>query len=423
VADEQQKVVLQEINISGYRSCQGTVFQPHSNLTALIGINGVGKTNILNAIHLLAPQDGRRFPIGAPEEKSGPETVITAWFIVGEVRIGLRLTLILGSGNRGEGEILSHEEEWHFGTLTNSKKWTYFPAFTVVDNPTSPSAMYERRWFLHSNRAGSTRSIAAQELNTLIENAPLVDAVRKIAKFRQSIKYYSASQFTDPTRCPSNFEVDSDKHLETNFRTASNHLKFLFDLYSLRNTNLALYEEYVAFVSRNQLGLISRLSWKEIKLSSYTAVVKSKGTVQKVKRYKILVIPRIQIGSSHITFNQLSEGTFKTLALIFYIMTDASACLLIEEPEVCVHHGLLTRIISTISAYAREKQIIFSTHSDLVLDNIEQENVFVVNMQKAITHVSSLSKWAGAKGRSALNAYLQESGTLGEYWRSGGFAS
>ena len=183
-----------------------------------------------------------------------------------------------------------------------------------------------------------------------------------------------------------------------------------------------MYNEYVGFISRQQLGLISRLSWKEIKLSSYTAEVKSQGKVKKVKRYKTLVIPRIQIGSSYLTFNQLSEGTFKTLAMIFYIMTDSSSCLLIEEPEVCVHHGLLTRIIATIRSYSSAKQVIFSTHSDLVLDNIEQEDVFVVDMNKTGTHVASLAKWAGSQGIKALNAYLCESGTLGEYWKSGGLA-
>ncbi|HEY4964546.1 MAG TPA: AAA family ATPase, partial [Candidatus Saccharimonadales bacterium] len=206
-------------------------------------------------------------------------------------------------------------------------------------------------------------------------------------------------------------------------RPTPSHLQFLFDLYTLRNTDPTLYQEYEMFVSTKMLGLISRLSWKPVRLSSNTVEIKSGGSIKKVRQHKTLVIPKVQIGTSHITFNQLSEGTFKTLALIFYIMTDKGSCLLIEEPEVCIHHGLLRRILSTIKAHSKTRQVIFSTHSDLVLDAISTNEVFVVDMKKSITKVSSLSDWAGTKGMSALKAYLNEAGTLGEYWRSGGLVS
>ena len=193
-------------------------------------------------------------------------------------------------------------------------------------------------------------------------------------------------------------------------------------MYNLKKTNPDRYAVYQQFVSKQELGLISRLTWKEVELSSSTVSINSGGKVNKVKNYKTLVIPKIQIGQSHITFSQLSEGTFKTLALIFYIMTDSSSCLLIEEPEVCVHHGLLTRIISTIKAYSSEKQVILSTHSDLVLDLLEPKNVFVVAMTSTGTTTTGLESWIDKNGRTALKTYLAESGTLGEYWRSGGLS-
>lgn len=423
MSDAEQSVILQEVTISGYRSCEGTVFRPHPHLSALIGINGVGKTNILNAIHLLSPQDVGRFSRAAHDEQSNAKTQISAWFLVSGKRIGLRVTLVLSSASRNNGEVLDYTEEWNFASLTGSRKWFAFPSFLIFGD-TKRSRLYPRELLLRRHSSASQGELFyASDPAPFLKNEEVRRAIERIVQFRQSINYYSASQFTDPTRCPSNFELDGDKRLEAGIRSHSSHLRFLFDLYSLRDKNIDLYNEYVAFISRQQLGLISRLSWKEIKLSSHTAEVRSQGAVKKVKRYKTLIVPRLQIGSSHITFNQLSEGTFKTLAMIFYIMTDASSCLLIEEPEVCVHHGLLTRIVNTISAYSVAKQVIFSTHSDLVLDNISQDNVFVVDMHKAITHVANLSVWAGAGGLRALNAYLQETGTLGEYWRSGGFSS
>jgi predicted ATPase len=103
-------------------------------------------------------------------------------------------------------------------------------------------------------------------------------------------------------------------------------------------------------------------------------------------------------------------------------MTDDSSCIIIEEPEVCIHIGLLSRIIATIKAYSKTKQVILSTHSDQILDQIESANVVIVEMTKAGTITSEMNKWLGPKGRQALTSYLEESGTLGEYWRSGGLA-
>lgn len=244
-----------------------------------------------------------------------------------------------------------------------------------------------------------------------------------INEFRASITYYSASQFTDPTKCPSSFEVDEEGRLSDSFPSSTNtHLKFLHNLYRLKFENPDLYDSYCEFVSRRQLGLVSRITWREVVLSSNTAEVKSGGTVKKIKKTKTLVIPKVQVGTSHITFNQLSEGTFKTLALIFYTFTDSSRFLMIEEPEVCVHHGLLSRVVSTLKSHAKYKQTVISTHSDQLLDQLEPENVFVVEIGNTGTKAENLDKWLLANEKRALKDYLSESGTLGEYWKAGGLS-
>ena len=96
--------------------------------------------------------------------------------------------------------------------------------------------------------------------------------------------------------------------------------------------------------------------------------------IRQILRNKQLIVPYVGVDKTELSFNQLSEGTFKTIALIFYIITDKSNLLLIEEPEVCVHHGLLNSVMSLILLYSRRKQIIISTHSDFVLDKIELWN-------------------------------------------------
>jgi ABC-type cobalamin/Fe3+-siderophores transport system ATPase subunit len=415
-------VHLESVEIDGYRSCTGTTFKPHSSLSGIIGINGSGKTNILNALRLLNPfeyLDGRGYR-SPQEDLQIPETNIRAIFLVNKRRLYFSLALKIASA-RGQEEVVSAIEKWNFRDFGREDCWVEIPVFATFDKENISRAM--RHWYIAGDQ-WKKASASPSMIEDILNDNKISRSLRLVSEYRRNIKYYSASQFTDPSRCPSSFELDASGGLETNYYNRnSHHLQFLFDLYDLKKKNIELYREYEEYVSTRMLGLVSRISWKPVKLSSNTVEMKTGGTIKKVRQFKTLVIPKVQIGSSHITFNQLSEGTFKTLALIFYIMTENASCFLIEEPEVCIHHGLLRRILEIIKSHSRVRQIIFTTHSDLVLDAINKDNVFVVDMKRSVTRINQLADWAGKDGMAALEAYLEESGTLGEYWRTGGFTS
>lgn len=422
--DSDAHVRLESISIEGFRSCRGTTFAPNADLSALIGINGAGKTNVLQGIRLLDPKRGRTTRRPGTEVSRSGTAELQAWFRFGESRIGLRMTLGQADGGRRGDEFVSLEELWNLASITGSKAWKQMPQLGLLRNGARAVEVGGHYIFVEPEMMRFSNRIYEKIDLSILENKEAVDALVAISEFRSGISYYSASQFTDPSRCPSSFEVDEEGRLNEPYlpNTGSTHLRFLHDLYVLRRDNKDVYEEYCRFVSRSQLGLISRLTWKEIELSSSTAEVRSSGPVKKIKKIKTLVVPKVQIGTSHITFNQLSEGTFKTLALAFYIFTDSSKFLMIEEPEVCVHHGLLRRIVETVKAYSNRKQTIISTHSDLLVDQLEPRHLFVVEMTTAGTKVTGLEKWLDKGGRRALHSYLDEAGPLGEYWRSGGLS-
>ena len=155
--------------------------------------------------------------------------------------------------------------------------------------------------------------------------------------------------------------------------------------------------------------------------SSIEYSVRSGGNVFQKKKEKILVIPQFHIGKNALSPNQLSEGTFKTITLLFYLITETSKILMIEEPEVCVHHGLLSSIVELIKLYSRNKQILISTHSDFLLDEVQPENVYrVSNTPESGTTISHITKSMSSSELKALHEYLQKEGNLGEYWRHGG---
>jgi hypothetical protein len=121
--------------------------------------------------------------------------------------------------------------------------------------------------------------------------------------------------------------------------------------------------------------------------------------------------------------NTISKETITTEAAHKAIAAAEAKAKEIGVPmsEVCVHHGLLSSIIELIKTYSREKQIILSTHSDFVLDQIEPRHVYRVRRDpRTGTSVTQIAKALPAKELIALRQYLDTQGNLGEYWRHGG---
>ncbi|MBJ9614604.1 AAA family ATPase [Burkholderia multivorans] len=281
-------VRLEEVQINAYRSCVSTSFHPHKELSALIGINGAGKTNVLQAIRLLRGGRRARYKFDEQREKD-PDSEVTAWFRVSDVEkpIGLKMRFSIMESSRRADELVAVSETWNLATITGSRTWRNLPP-TDFFHSGIRTEYYADNLLLFDSESNvgriSKRDIERSGID-LLENKKVVDAISAISKFRQGINYYSASKFTDPTRCPSSFEVDEDGDLSSSYG-ATPHLKFIYELYKLKSSNEALYSAYSTFVSRHQLGLISRITWKEIELSSYTAEVRSGGGVKKSKREK-----------------------------------------------------------------------------------------------------------------------------------------
>tara|TARA_R100000152_G_C6736935_1_gene161014 strand:+ start:8 stop:763 length:756 start_codon:yes stop_codon:yes gene_type:complete len=243
-----------------------------------------------------------------------------------------------------------------------------------------------------------------------------------ISEYIANISYYSASQFTNPSNCPISFEVEAEGNsgLRRGISIRSSHKTFLYNMYSEFKENTEAYSEFFNIVGPSGIGLIDKIDFKEIETSSSSVSVLTGGTVRKREKINLMVVPGFTISESTLSPSQLSEGTFKTLALIFNLVTDKSSMLMIEEPEVCVHHGLLNSIIELINIYSKEKQIFISTHSDTVLDNVDIENVFSVKRDSSKgTIVKNISKILKNEEMKALKEYLQTEGSLGEYWKHG----
>lgn len=401
-------LLLKKFTITNYRSCLKSTLHLENNLTCLIGINGVGKTNLLNGIQLLKKIKGgkNKFLDNTSRVTAGSHTSIAANFEYDGKNIRLKCDINYETDDRNHDDILNANLKFNLNEITGSKSWISFPTeiFQYLEHVNWNSNVLRSHYF-----------------NIIKVSSKEVDIIKVIQAFIKRISYYSASQFSDPTKCPISFELDESKQFRSG-RFNYYHERFLYDLYINYKTNRKLFNKFLTTVNKEGIGIIDHLTFGEYEMPSSIYEVKSGGKIRKVEKNRQLIIPSVTIDNIELSPNQLSEGTFKTLALIFYIITDENDLLLIEEPEVCVHHGLLNSIISLILSHSTKKQIIISTHSDFVLDRLKPSNLLIVTKEiKRGTVAQSLSKALSRNDYMVLKKYLSETGNLGEYWKEGGF--
>jgi predicted ATP-dependent endonuclease of OLD family len=405
--------MLKKIVIENYRSCLQTSFDCHPNLSVLIGPNGSGKTNILQAIMLLKKMTREPVRRSSSEDSIRVSSRIKAQFLFGRQETKLK-AIVKAHTDKSNNDILVNSlQKWLFKRLNGKHVSSNLPLFAASHFPgerITPFFQFRDEYF-HKNFFR-------------LENGLPKWAIRRfsdIAQFCENIRYYGASQFTNPGACPVSLEIETEGDRRRLFRQ-SGHAKILYQMYlSYKIENNSQYNQFIDIVGHKGLRLIDNLTFREVQTSSIEYSVRVGGRVKAHRIHKLLVIPQFRIGKQRLSPNQLSEGTFKTLALLFYIITENSSLLLIEEPEVCIHQGLLSGVLELIKTYSQHKQMIVSTHSDYVLDHVDPENVFCVSFNKFFgTMARHIRKTMTSKEYSALREYLNEVGNLGDYWREGG---
>lgn len=392
------------------------------DLSVLIGPNGSGKTNILSGLTLLKRLlDEDQFVRTQPEDAT-VESEIKAWFDVNGKTVILWATVALYTDESNIDVVVKSKQSWYVKDFTGSAKRLRIPI----------SAAY------HLRPSARRRNIAGEDIDYFYfhtqarfrypdevfsdeKNRDAIEAIQEIAEWVRRITYYSASQFTNPSGCPVSIEVESAGPLARRARMRGNTAtRFLFDLYEQHQRNTKRYQDFLEIIGPNGIGLVDKLVFKELQTSSVDYAVRVGGRVNERRLEKVLVVPQFNIGRDTLSPNQLSEGTFKTIVLLFYLMTQVRTLLLLEEPEVCVHHGLLGSILELMKAHAAEQQVVISTHSDFVVDHVEPRSVYTVRRSiDGDTSISGITKKMSGKELRALKHYLDAEGSLGEYWKHG----
>ena len=405
--------MLKRIVIENYRSCLRTSIQFHPNLSVLIGPNSSGKTNILQAVMLLNKLTDEDSLRRSHSTSIAVTSRIRAAFQRRDHQIQLTASIDAYTDESNNDKILGSRQKWSLKGRRGQPVSIEIP-LAFIWHFTSD---FTKRQLILPFPARSRYMV--MRLPDEIPHWVRRDLAH-VAAYCAGIRYYGASQFTNPGSCPVSFEVEQEGERQWLSRLRG-HARILYNMYSAQKLDPNhRYNQFIDIVGPRGLRLIDALTFREVRTSSSEYSVRVGGRVEVRTRHKLLVIPQFRLGKQRLSPNQLSEGTFKTLALLFHVITGDSTTLLIEEPEVCVHHGLLSSILELVKSYSRNKMII-STHSDYVLDHVTPENVYRVTVDKSLgTSARPIPEAMTRKEHSALREYLEQEGNLGDYWREGG---
>ncbi len=346
------------------------------NPTFLVGRNGSGKSNVVDAFSFLA--DSMALPLQAVFDKKGGITAVRNRTSGRSYPPNLGLGVIFGPIN---GDVREGRYAFEVRALPNY-------GFEVVREQCTVSLARGRVWFerqkgaFSSNVSGLKPALdpASLGLPVVGGEAAFAPVVRCLATMRvYAIEPGKLREMQDP---------DSGTSLRTDGSNATSVLQE---------------------IERHSPAEVERLG------RVLASIVPNTERVRTIKHGKKLSLEFTQQWGRNKSLKfeafSMSDGTLRALGLLTAMAQRPSPSLLvIEEPEASIHPGALEAILDLLRAASRRIQVIATTHSPEVLDAkwIRDNHIRIVSWQDGATRVSGLADTS----RAALQQHLMGAGEL-----------
>lgn len=354
-------------------------------LNVLIGANGSGKSNLLEAIGLLrsTPVDLRSAIVrggGASEWLWKGDPRGTAYVeVVLEGLARHRVRHAFSFRPTAQGFSIEDERVENEAALKGQSKPFFYYRFQQGQPMISVANGKSRR--LAKETIDSDRSVLAQRRDP--ETFP---EITRLAEIYSRLRVYNEWTFGRDSvlRQPQKTDLRTDR-LEEDF------------------SNLGLFLNRLRRQPGAKAEVLSRLRDVYEGISDFDVLIEG-GTVQVFLTEGAYTIPA----------TRLSDGTVRYLCLLAILCDPAPPPLIcIEEPELGLHPDLLPKVADLLTAAATRTQLVVTTHSDVLVDALtdQPESVVVFEKHRGVTTADRLDK-------AALGAWLQEY-RLGELWTRG----
>jgi AAA15 family ATPase/GTPase len=397
--------MLESIKINGIRSCQNILLDEIGAMTALVGRNGVGKTNILLAILAFA-------------KRASSGDLIDIYRFSDLYSFSARLQI---DGNILEYSLAMLEDNLAEGEPKLENRFIVESLFLI--NGSIKESIFERekekislsvsRIALNTN----VRTSAMTAIEAFSPDDPSMQYVRPLLHFLRGIRYYEFAEVFSKQEFAireSEYQVwKANRRGITTQSSSADHSASVDSSISMRILDMHMskdgsFDELTQLVGSDGLGLLSGINVSEHEFH----IDGDDKSARTRKIYLLSFIPIAYKDSSRgIGLSDLSFGTRRLLAMMVFLLSDHSSLFLFEQPEDGIHPGLLSKVIPTLKSYSNRGQFIFSTHSADVLNRMQSADVRLVEIADECTTLRKLS----SAELQAAKSYLQEDGTLADF--------
>jgi predicted ATPase len=362
-------------------------------LNVLIGANGSGKSNLIEAISLLQamPKDLTK----AIRDGGG----IEEWLWKGEKNPVAKIEAVIQK-NENIRENIRHKLNFQAENYRIQITSEFVEEEIVKRNFDVPYFYYK-----HDNKGAFINSRSSDEERNL---------KRESIQTNQSI----LAQFYDPEKYPEIF------YLASNYQKIKFYREWQFgrNAESRKGQRADLPND---FLEENIINLALILnSLRQDREAKRKLLDALKLFHDSIEDFDIRIHPggyvEIFFQESHfnspIPASRLSDGTLRYLSLLAILLhPNPPPLICIEEPELGLHPDVLPTLIDLLKEAAQKTQIIITTHSADLIDDLSDmpESVLVFDKYQGSTSVSRLDK-------DELKDWLEDY-RLGEMWRRGHF--
>jgi len=126
--------------------------------------------------------------------------------------------------------------------------------------------------------------------------------------------------------------------------------------------------------------------------------------VEELKTVQGSLVMRERGSDVHIPVGCWGGGQQEVLALVDWLSKEDTTFVLLEEPEMHLHPGMIRKLFSFLRRLSSQKQVIISTHSPILVDRRDIETTWIVQLRGGETKVSVL------KDAEEFSTILQEIG-------------
>jgi predicted ATPase len=385
--------MLTSVHIKDYRLCEDVRLHGLGMIAALIGRNGVGKTNVLQGISRTAKWAvAANGPAAEPSDVPGSATLE---FEAEGANYRYTLTLIRSQPRplvAGIRERLERRLDGGFAAVFERDQ-----GVIRMDGRPEPLSIGER-------------SPAIAALTALL---PADDSVAKLVqpamRFLSGISYYSLEETDAPGEQMGWVDHSEYQKWAAGFEATGvpgdstiRRLTYL----SLRRT--ADFDVLKDLLGPNGLGLVDAVTVHGIQSGEKRAKPESGPDF-----YFIWFQPSRGSGVKPVmvAWGQLSVGTRRVIRLLTSMLFDKSSVMLVEQPEDGLHPGMTKKLFGLLRDNAAPAQVVLSSHSSALLNRLRPEEVRLVYLEDGFTRTRQLD----AAELAAAAKFMNEEGPLSEF--------